>query len=196
MKKAIIGAGAFAREIKAHISSTEEILMFVDEKYYDKNDINTRPLNELNIEEYEVIISVANPSLRSELVKKLPKETKYFTFIHPSAILLDNNIEIGVGSIICAGCILTTNIKIKDHCHLNLKTTVGHDCEIGEYFTTAPNVSISGNCKIGDRVYVGTNASIKEKINICDDVTIGLNAGIVKHITEKGVYIGTPAKLI
>ena len=39
--------------------------------------------------------------------------------------------EIGAGSIITAGCIITTNIKIGKHSHLNLHTTIGHDCELG-----------------------------------------------------------------
>ena len=120
----------------------------------------------------------------------------YFTFIHPSSILLGNDISIGEGSIICAGCILTTNIKLGNHTHLNLQTTIGHDCEIGDYFTTAPGVKISGNCKIYDCVYIGTNASVKEKISIHSLTTIGLNAGVVKNIEEPGVYTGTPAKKI
>jgi sugar O-acyltransferase (sialic acid O-acetyltransferase NeuD family) len=196
MNVAIIGAGAFAREIRAHLSLGDSVPMFVDDEYFVENNQNIKPLSTLNVDVYEVIVSVADPIKRSEIVKRLPKETKYLTFIHPSAILLDDNIKIGAGSIICANCILTTNIEIRDHCHLNLKTTIGHDCVIGDFFTTAPNVSISGNCTIGDRVYIGTSASIKEKISICSDVTIGLNAGVVKNIDKKGTYVGTPAKLI
>ena len=89
-----------------------------------------------------------------------------------------------------------TNIKIGSHAHLNLHTTIGHDCEIGDYFTTAPGVKVSGNCKIQECVYIGTNASIKEKISINSFVTIGLNAGVVKNITEPGIYVGTPSKRI
>jgi UDP-3-O-[3-hydroxymyristoyl] glucosamine N-acyltransferase len=109
---------------------------------------------------------------------------------------MDENIEIGEGSIICAGSILTTNIKIGKHTHLNLHTTVGHDTEIGDFFTTAPGVKISGNCKIGNKVYVGTNGSIKEKIHISENVTLGLNCGVVKHIEESGIFVGTPTQKI
>ena len=126
----------------------------------------------------------------------MPKSTKYFSFIHDTAQILGNDVFIEDGSIICAGCILTTNIKIGRHAHLNLHTTIGHDCEIGDYFTTAPGAKISGNCKIKECVYIGTNASIKEKISINSFVTIGLNAGVVKNITESGIYVGTPSKRI
>ncbi len=80
--------------------------------------------------------------------------------------------------------------------HLNLQTTIGHDCEIGNYFTTAPGAKISGNCKIYDLVYVGTNASIKEKLTIHSLTTIGSNATVVKNIEESGTYVGVPVKKI
>jgi sugar O-acyltransferase (sialic acid O-acetyltransferase NeuD family) len=167
--------------------------------YFDSNreDVEKiKPLSELNPNEYEVLIAIGDPIAREEVVNRLPIETKYFTFIHPSVIILGNNVEIGNGSIICAGTIITTNCKIGKHTHLNLMTTIGHDCVIGNFFTTAPGVKISGNCNIDKCVYVGTNASIKQKINICDYTTIGLNAGVVKHIEEPGTYVGTPAKKI
>jgi UDP-3-O-[3-hydroxymyristoyl] glucosamine N-acyltransferase len=98
--------------------------------------------------------------------------------------------------VICAGSIITTNVKIGRHAHINLITTIGHDCSIGDYFTTAPGVQISGNVLIEDRVYFGTRSCIKQKISVCDDVTIGMNSGVIKDIKEPGTYIGTPAKKI
>jgi sugar O-acyltransferase (sialic acid O-acetyltransferase NeuD family) len=196
MKKAIIGSGGFGREVRALIldNNPHDIVdFFVDDKYVD--DIS-QPISNLNINEYEVIIAIGDPLIRKKIVNSLPKNTKYFKVIHKSVQILDNNIEIGDGSIICSNSILTTNIKIGKHCHLNLQTTIGHDVIIGDFFTTAPGAKISGDCNIGDCVYIGTNSSIREKIYICNDVTIGLNAGVVKDILESGTYIGVPAKKI
>ena len=195
MEKALIGAGGFAREIKAHMGDNT-IKCFIDDAYWVENNENIYPLSQFNPNEYEVLVAIGDPRDRFDMIQRLPKETQYFTHIHPSVQILDPNIEIEEGSIICAGCILTTNIKIGKHAHLNLQTTIGHDCEIGDYFTTAPGAKISGNCKIYDCVYVGTNASIKQKISIHSLSTIGLNAGVVKNIEEPGVYAGTPAKKI
>jgi len=191
MEKVLIGSGGFAREIKAHMGDFS-IKCFVDNEYWIENNENIFPLSKFNPNIYEVIIAIGNPKDRFNMVQKLPKNTKYFTFIHPTVQILGDDINIGEGSIICAGCILTTNTKIGKHTHLNLLTTIGHDCEIGDYFTTAPGTKISGNCNIGDRVYFGTNSCTKEKTNICDDVIIGLNSGVVKNINLEGTYIGTP----
>jgi len=196
MKKlALIGAGGFANEIRAHMKEFN-LKCFVDEKYYKKNNDNISPLSEFDPEEYNVAVTIGDSSARHEIVNRLPKNTEYFTYIHPSAQIIGNDVEIGEGSIICAGAIITTNCVIGKHAHINLLTTIGHDCRIGDFFTTAPGAKISGNCNIGDRVYFGTNSCIRQKLNVCDDVTVGLNAGIVKSIDSPGVYTGTPAKIL
>jgi sugar O-acyltransferase (sialic acid O-acetyltransferase NeuD family) len=192
MEHAIIGAGGFGREIKAAMG-IPNIKFFVDDSY-ENLDNNILGLSKFDPKKYSVVIAIADPRDRYNVVQRLPKETKYFTFIDPSAQIHDDNIQIGEGSIICAGTIITTNVKIGKHAHINLITTIGHDCTIGDYFTTAPGVQISGNETIGNRVYFGTRSCIKQKLTICDDVTIGMNSGVVKNITEPGIYVGTPAQ--
>jgi len=198
MKKGIIGAGGFGKEVYWSLSLMERIntKFFVDDKYWDGVDDLILPLSKFNPNEYEVVVAIGNPRDRYDMVQKLPKETKYFTHIHPSAQILGDDVEIGEGSIVCAGTIITTNVKIGKHTHLNLQTTIGHDCEIGDYFTTAPGVKISGNCKIYDLVYIGTNASIREKLSVHSLVTIGSNAAVINNIEESGTYVGVPSKKI
>lgn len=191
MKKALIGSGGFATEVKSQMGDMT-ILSFVDDIYY-KGEKYTLPLSKFDPNKYEIAIAIGDPIIRKQIVSKLPKETKYFTFIHESVMIFDNVI-IGEGSIICPGVIITTNCKLGNHTHLNLNTTIGHDNILGDYFTTAPGVNISGNNIIGNCVYFGTNSVTKQKINICDNVIIGLNSGVVKNITESGTYIGTPSK--
>lgn len=195
LKKAIFGAGGFAREVYHHMldDNLYDITFFVDDEFAKEN---IKPLSEFDPSIYEIIIAVGNPLIRKQIVKKLPEETKYFTYIHKSAQILDKNIKIGRGSIICANCILTTNIELGEHVHLNLSTTIGHDTSIGDYFTSAPGVHISGNCTIKNCVYFGTNASLKEKKYVEDYSIVGLNAGVVKDIKESGTYIGCPATKI
>jgi sugar O-acyltransferase (sialic acid O-acetyltransferase NeuD family) len=198
MKKGIIGAGGFGREVYWSLSLIErnDTVFFVDDIYWDGKDKKILPLSSFQPDKYEVVIAIADSKQRERIVNELPKKTKFFTHIHPTAQIQGEDVIIGEGSIICAGTILTTNIKIGKHAQLNLITTIGHDCIIGDYFTTAPGVQISGNEIIGDRVYFGTRSCIKQKLKVCDDVTIGMNAGVTKDIIESGTYVGTPAKKI
>ena len=198
MKKGIIGAGGFGREVYWGFSLMERIItvFFVDDKYWDGSNELILPLSKFDPTEYSIVVAIGDPKDRFDIVQRLPKETKYFTHIHDSCQILGDDVIIGEGSIICAGTVITTNVKLGKHAHLNLQTTIGHDCEIGDYFTTAPGAKISGNCKIYDLVYVGTNASIKEKLTIHSLTTIGSNATVVKNIEESGTYVGVPVKKI
>ncbi len=190
MKKALIGYGGHAREVMAQMGT--QIPCFVDDQYLTEG---TLPLSSFDPTKYEVIVAVGSSKDRYDIVQKLPKNTKYFTFIHPTALLM-NNVEIGEGSFIGAYSILTTNIKIGKHALLNRGNHIGHDTIIGDYFSAMPGAIVSGNVTIYDLVYMGTNSSIKEKLSIHSLTTIGSNAAIVKHIEIPGTYVGVPAKRI
>lgn len=187
MKKVLIGNGGHAREVMAQMGI--KLDRFVDNKYVN-ND--TFPLSKLDPNKHEVMIAIANSKDRFDILQRLPKGIKFFTFVHPTSLIMDD-IEIGEGSFIGAYSILTTNIKIGKHSILNRGNHIGHDCRIGNFFSAMPGVIVSGNVTIQDLVYIGTNSSIKEKIKICDLTTIGLNSGVVKDINKPGVYVGTPA---
>ena len=194
-EKVLIGSGGFAGEVKAHLKNPN-MKCFVDEKYYKSNKKNIFLLRDFDPLKMEALIVIGDPNDRRDVFNSLPTETDYFTFVHPSAQLLGNDIEIGKGSFIAANCIITTNVRLGNHTHLNLSTTIGHDCKIGDFFTTAPGAKISGNCTIDKCVYIGTNASVREKLTICENVTVGLQSGVVKCIKESGTYVGCPAKKI
>jgi sugar O-acyltransferase (sialic acid O-acetyltransferase NeuD family) len=189
MKLALFGYGGHAREAACQIE--QEVTFFVDDKY--ANDV-AKPISEFNPEEYMIIVAVADSKDRADIVAKLPKETKYFTFIHPSVHIMDDNIEMGEGSFIGANSILTTNIKLGNHALLNRGNHIGHDSVAGDFFSMMPNAVVGGNVTLGDNVYLGSCSNIKEKINITSDVLIGMNAAVVKDITESGTYVGVPVK--
>jgi sugar O-acyltransferase (sialic acid O-acetyltransferase NeuD family) len=189
MKLALFGYGGHAQEVACQIN--QKVTFFVDDQY--AND-TAKPISKFNPQEYAMMVAVANSKDRFDIVQRLPKETQYFTFIHPSVQIMDDNIEMGEGSFIGANSILTTNIKIGKHTLLNRSNHIGHDCEIGNYFSAMPGAIVSGNVKIYDCVYMGTNSAIKEKLLIHSLSTIGMNSCVVKHIEEPGIYVGVPAK--
>ena len=191
MKLALFGYGGHAREVACQIG--EEVTFFVDDEY--TNDI-AKPISTFNPKEYMMMVAVADSKDRYDIVQRLPKDTTYFTYIHPTVEVMDDNIEVGEGSFIGAHSILTTNIKLGKHTLLNRGNHIGHDCIIQDYFSAMPGAIVSGNVTIGDCVYIGTNSSIKEKMIICSGVTIGSNATVVKHIVKSGTYVGVPSKKI
>jgi len=196
----IFGAGGFAREVLCLLidaGKEARVACFVEpDEVWKPREINglpVKPQSSFDPALSEAVIGIGDPRIRRKIVSELPQETSYATAIHPN-VVRSRWMEIGEGSILCAGTILTCNIRLGKHTHLNLVTTIGHGCTMGDFFTTAPAVNISGNCHFGNNVYCGANASIREKITICDDVTIGMGAVVVKDITEPGIYVGNPLR--
>jgi sugar O-acyltransferase (sialic acid O-acetyltransferase NeuD family) len=204
MKKlCIFGTGGFGREVLCCVMDIYDkmdisglVCFMVDDAYYSESKVlgvDVIKRSQFDVKRHEMFIAVGDSVARKKIVESFPSETEFATIIHPS-VTMSPFVQIGEGSIVTAGCILTCNIIIGKQAHLNLHTTVGHDCVIGDFFTTAPAVNISGNCKIGNEVYFGTNSSIKQGISVCSGATIGMNAAVVKNIVEPGVYVGVPAK--
>ena len=189
MKLALFGYGGHAREVASQIN--EPIEFFVDDEYSNEY---AKPISSFNPKIYSIMVAVADSRERKKIVETLPNDTKYFTFVHPTALMMNKDIEIGEGSFIGAYSILTTNIKIGKHGILNRGNHIGHDCSIGDYFSAMPGAVVSGNVIIGEKVYMGTNSSIKEKLHISSNVIIGSNGAVVKNINTGGVYVGVPVK--
>lgn len=191
MKLALFGYGGHAKEVAAQIG--QDVTFFVDDEYV--NEV-TKPISEFDPSEYVMMVAVSDCIDRSAIVNRLPKETEYFTFIHPTALILDDETIIGEGSFIGANSILTTNIQIGNHAILNRGNHIGHDCIIGNYFSAMPGSIVSGNVHIGNCVYLGTNSSIIEKKYLLHDIVIGANSVVIRDITGSGTYVGVPVKKI
>ena len=207
---AIFGVGGFGREVLALIQNINRvepqwnILGFFDDGYEKGVRINGYPtlgtsedLNEWD-SEIAIAMSIGSPVIKKEILDKIhnPKVI-YPTLIHPSAWIGDTHyVEIGKGCIICAGNLITTNIKIQDFVILNLGCTVGHDTVIKDYAAFMPSVNISGEVIIGEGVYVGTGAKIINQLEIGDYAVVGAGAVVAKTIPSNCTAVGVPAKPI
>jgi sugar O-acyltransferase (sialic acid O-acetyltransferase NeuD family) len=123
---------------------------------------------------------------------------RFETIIHPRTER-SRWIKIGLGTVICAGNILTTNITLGTQVQINLDCSIGHDVVMGDYTTLAPGVHVSGWVHFGKRVYVGTGAVIingteEAPIIIGDDAVIGAGACVTKSVAERMTVVGVPAK--
>ena len=197
----VVGTGGFAREVGTlllDLGQGAHWAAFVErDGVWEKgHKLMGKPVwkeSEVEMRRFQVVIGVSDPSIREQIVDRLPLDTEYPTLIHPS-VVHSKWVEFGKGAIICAGCILTTAVQVGNHVQLNLNTTVGHDVHLADFVTTAPAVNISGNCQIGKGVYMGTQAATKQGISIGPGITLGMGAMAVKDLLEPGTYVGVPAR--
>jgi sugar O-acyltransferase (sialic acid O-acetyltransferase NeuD family) len=119
----------------------------------------------------------------------------YPKLIHPDVILSEET-DIGIGCVVCAGSILTVNIRLEDFVSLNLRCTVGHDSTIGAFSSVMPGVSISGEVRIENEVYIGTGAGILNQIEIGSGTIVGAGAVVNRSLPAYCTAVGVPARII
>lgn len=143
------------------------------------------------------VIAIGSPRIRKKVVSMMESmgKVKFGTLIHPS-ILMSEYVDIGEGSIITAGCILTTQVKIGRHVIINLLTTIGHDVCIGDFSTLAPQVAVSGNIIVGKGVEIGTGAVLIQGKSIGEGSFVGAGSILTKDIPDNVLVLGSPARKI
>jgi len=196
--RAIFGIGGLARELYFNLVD-KNVVFFVDDNFY-RDDIFfenklIKPISDFNPDNYSIIIAVSEPIKRQNIIKRLPVNTEFWSFIHPS-INLNHTNNIGCGAIILENSIITTNVIIGDFAVIHSFSVIAHDVKIGNFFTCAYGVKISGAVKIGNNVFLGTNSAVKQNISISDNVVIGLSGVVVKNINHSGTFVGVPVKKI
>ena len=206
----IVGAGGFGREVleifkaQNNISETWDILGFTDEnKQLHGTTMNGYPvlgdldwLREYNSDNLGCVIAITDCEARKQVAERLQEMgINFYNAIHPS-VIMSEFVELGKDVIICAGSILTVNIKIGDHVIIYLNSSIAHDVVIGNYCTINPTAIINGNNHLGEGVYVGTGATFIQEVSVGDWSTIGAGAVVIDDIPGRVVAVGVPARVL
>lgn len=200
----ILGAGSMAKETLDIYNDLDESQLVAGLLEENSQRIGTNilkiPIFELsNINEIikdNIFIGAIGSPMRKIMIEKLEGLGADFdTLIHPS-IITGNDVHIGKGSIICAGNILTCNIKIGSHSIVNIGCTISHDVSIGNFTSIAPGVKIGGKVSIGDSSWIGIGTTIINDVKIGNNVFLGGGSVVVNSIPSNSLAYGVPAKVI
>lgn len=143
----------------------------------------------------EFIVSIGNAKIRERLVNSM-QSVKWYTAIHPKAIISPYDTSIGEGSVVLPGAVIDPGATIGKHSLINCNAVVAHDCIIGDFCHISVGTNLAGFVNVGNRSWVGIGASVSNNLSICEDCMIGAGAVVVKDLTEPGTYVGIPAKRI
>lgn len=207
MKKIyIVGAGGFAREVAwlieeiNEINPTWEVVGFIDENIdlIGKEFNGYKVLGDLeylnNQEKAHVVIAIGTGEIREKLANKI-KNHIFPILIHPS-VIKSKSVQIGEGTIICAGSIITTNIEIGNHVVISIDSKISHDSILKNYVTILPSVNISGNIIIDENTMIGTGTAIIQGLEIGRNTVIGAGSVVTRNIPASCTAIGSPARPI
>lgn len=205
-----IGAGGFGREVidvivaVNHVAPTFELLGVVDDRPApaDLERLSAMGVEYLgSVDEFlerdqavEFVIGIANPRARQVIDERMTaKGHTGAVLVHPSATQ-GWNVELGPGSIICAGARLTTNITIGRHVHVNLNSTIGHDATLRSYVTLFPAAAVSGYCVVEEMASMGVGSAVLQGLTVGRGAFVGASALVVKDVLPDSVVKGVPAR--
>jgi sugar O-acyltransferase (sialic acid O-acetyltransferase NeuD family) len=142
-------------------------------------------------------IGLGNPGARRKVVENLQAlgVESFPDLVHPRA-WLGANVAMGGGVVICAGALLTTDIVLGAHSHVNIAATIGHDAIIGSYCTLSPGVQMSGRVTLGEGVEIGSGACINPGVSLGAGAIIGAAAAVVRDVPQGCTAVGVPARVI
>ena len=145
----------------------------------------------------ELIIGIGYHHLqpRKEKYEAFKDKIPFGKIIH-SSCWVDSSARIGDGCILYPNCTIDKNVIIDDNTILNLNCTIAHDTKIGSHSFLAPSVTIAGFCSIGEQSFLGVGTVITDSVTINSNIKTGAGTVVVKNLSQPGLYIGVPSKII
>ena len=144
-----------------------------------------------------VSVGVGATATRRRVVERIETLGNHMfpALVHPSASV-GTRVDLGDGTIVGAGAILTTDIQVGRHVLLNFGCTVGHDVAIEDFATVAPGAHVSGAVRIEEGADIGTGASIIQGLTIGAWSVVGAGAAVVRDVPAHTTVVGVPASVI
>jgi sugar O-acyltransferase (sialic acid O-acetyltransferase NeuD family) len=144
----------------------------------------------------DVVLGIGIPAARMAVAERYRAIRPLLTFpnfIHPRALVDLDDVRLGIGNIITAGCVFTVDIEVGDFNLFNWNVTVGHDARIGSGCVINPSANISGGVQLGDRVLIGTGAQLLERRVVGSGSTVGAGSVVTRDVDPGAVVVGVPA---
>jgi sugar O-acyltransferase (sialic acid O-acetyltransferase NeuD family) len=146
-----------------------------------------------------VVTAVGDNPTRRLLVSRVEAldaaSRDWWTLRHPSAVV-GPGVEIGAGTCLAPGSIVTTRARLGRHCIVNVHASVSHDAVIGDFVNLNPGAVVAGNVHLGDGCYVGAGATIIDKVTVGAGTVVGAGAVVVEDLPPNVTAVGVPARAI
>ena len=205
----LLGAGDFAREVIWLISEMAETPDWDFGGLLDDNPERAASILSSNGFEHRVlgnivdyvpqpqdrfVCTIGNPKSKLAVTKRIAgRGGQFVNLIHPTAAIGPGCI-LGGGIIVCRYAVITTNVAIGDHVHINLAATCGHDAVIGEGCTLSGHCDVTGHAILEKGVFLGSHASITPGVRVGEFAVVGAGSVAFRNVPSCQTLLGVPGK--
>ncbi len=201
----LVAAGGLAREVLEAVRAAaprREIRVLDDDPSRHGTLLHDVPIiGGLDVvtalDDVDVVVCAGHGSVRRRLVERLlalgVPPGRFATVVHPAARIPASG-TIGAGSILLAGVVLTSDVRIGRHVVVMPQATLTHDVEVDDFATICAGVSLGGSVSIGAAAYLGMNACVRQGLRVGADATLGMAAALTKDLPPGETWTGVPAR--
>lgn len=193
----IIGAGGHGKVIADIVlAAGDNIIGFLDDNI-ELNSFIDFPILGI-VSDYkkytnnEFIIAIGNADIREKIAVEMDN-ARFYTAIHPTAVISHINTAIGEGTAVMANAVINPSVSIGKHCIINTAAVVEHDNVIEDFVHVSVGSKLGGTVHIGSKTWIGIGATVKNNIEICSACMIGAGCTVINDLSESGIYVGVPA---
>ncbi len=141
-----------------------------------------------------LIIGIGDNTARHRVWEKLQSlPIRYVRAVHPSAVI-GHEVELGEGAVVMAGAVINCCSKLGAHSIANTRSSIGHDCHVGDFVHIAPGVVLCGGVRVGRTSLVGAGAVVLPGVTIGRNVVVGGGAVATRDVPDGACVVGVPAK--
>jgi acetyltransferase EpsM len=150
-------------------------------------------------DQFSYITAVGDNRARADVVRRVERlgaaNLTPWTAQHATAIVGDT-VEVGAGTCLGPGAIVTANVTIGEHCILNANSSVSHGSELARFVNVNPGASICADVTLGEGCYIGAGATVTGDVQIGAWSVIGAGSVVTEDVPAHVTVVGAPARIV
>jgi sugar O-acyltransferase (sialic acid O-acetyltransferase NeuD family) len=140
------------------------------------------------------IVTIGDNRTRSNLHSQLQElGISFGKAIHPSA-QIGTDVIVSEGTVIMANVVINPGVNLGRGVILNTKSSVDHDCQVGDFSHLGPGCTLCGGVKIHQGVFLGAGVTVIPNIIIGPHAVVGAGSTVIDNLAEGAVVVGSPAR--
>lgn len=199
----LFGAGGHGRELAWLAQEVHgpglAIEFLVDDPRFVVDDVEGHPVRLLeDVEEGPYVAAIGSPAARARAVVACDAAGLRATvLLHPRAEIAPTA-TFGEGSVVCAGSVVSVNVSVGRHVHVNVGCTVSHDVVLEDLATLSPGVRLAGNVRVETGAFLGIGATVINghagaPLVIGAGAVVAAGACVTENVAAGALVAGVPA---